>query len=459
LFRKKAIDEWALDYYLLQSYALLIFRMFYRKICVVNRNNIPVNQPVILAPNHQNALMDAMVLVCRSGYQVVFLARADIFKSKFLIRFLTFINIMPIFRIRDGYENVKKNDVVFEKTLRVLRNKYNPLGMFPEGNHGDRRRLRQLVKGIFRIAFMAQEDYGDNPGVKIIPVGIDYGHYQHFRTTLLVNIGKPIEVSEFYPVFKENPVLAINQLRDRYASELSKLMIDIQTEEFYDLYMLLRSIYNENMREKLGIAGDSLPEKFAADKVMIGLLNHELETNPDNLRQLNMLTTDYQEGLKKARLRDWVLKKEKYSVLALLLALITNIILLPVFVFGFINNYPLYRFAESRVKGIKDKQFQSSFKFVIGMLGLPAWYILLIVILIFIPISGWIKLLYMLLLPATGLIAFSYFIGLKKFRARYRYTLNNNKPEIIGLKKLRNNILNRMHDIVNRQHPNHENKR
>jgi 1-acyl-sn-glycerol-3-phosphate acyltransferase len=459
--RKKSIDEWALDYYLLQSYAMLIFRMFYRKVCVVNRQNLPVNQPVILAPNHQNALMDAMVLVCRSGYQVVFLARADIFKGKFLIRFLTFINIMPIFRIRDGYENVKKNDMVFEKTLRVLRNKHNPLGMFPEGNHGDRRRLRQLVKGIFRIAFMAQEDFGSNPGVKIVPIGIDYSHYQHFRSTVLVNIGKPIEVSEFYPVFKENPVQGINQLKERYAAEQSKLMIDIQTEEFYDLYMFLRNVYNDNMRRKLGITGDSLPEKFAADKVMIDLLNLELEANPGSLDRLNTLTMEYQAGLKSLGLRDWVLKKEKYPVLHLLMASMVKVILFPVFAFGFVNNYPLYWFAESRIKGIKDPQFRSSFKFVIGMLGLPAWYIALIVILIFIPIFGWIKLLYILSLPVTGLFSFEYYIRVKKLLSKIRYSVGMAKGNMKfrNLKNIRENILHIMNDLVMKQTANHENTR
>jgi 1-acyl-sn-glycerol-3-phosphate acyltransferase len=460
-FRKKGIDEWALNYFLLQCYAKLIFRIFYRKICVINRNNIPVNQPVILAPNHQNALMDAMVLVCESGYQVVFLARADIFKGRFMIKFLTFINIMPIFRIRDGYENVKKNDAVFEKTLQVLRNRFNPLGMFPEGNHGDRRRLRPLVKGIFRIAFMAQEDFSNNPGVKIVPVGIDYGHYQHFRTTVLVNFGKPIEISDFYRVYKDNPVLAINQIKERYAAEITKLMIDIQTEEYYDLFMFLRKLYNDTMRKRLGIPGASLPEKFTADKAMIDMLNRELEANPDHIRQLNTQAKEYQEGLKKAGLRDWVLKKEKHSVPGLVMTSIISLILLPVFIFGFINNYPLYWFAESRVKGIKDPQFHSSFKFVIGMAGLPAWYGILILILIFVPFSGWIKLIYMLLVPVVGLFSFEYFIRVKKLISKIRYAVGRVRGTtgITNLKNLRNMILVRMNDIVINQTAWYENPR
>ncbi len=52
-------------------------------------------------------------------------------------------------------------------------------------------------------------------GVKIVPIGVDYGHYQNFRSTLFMNIGKPIEVSEFMGAYHENPVMAINQMKDR----------------------------------------------------------------------------------------------------------------------------------------------------------------------------------------------------------------------------------------------------
>ena len=215
MFRKKSIDEWSLKYWLLQQYAGFVYRLYFRKLESVNRSNIPRNAPVILASNHQNALIDALAFVFDAGYQPVFLTRADIFKGKFMIGLLTFLNMLPIFRIRDGIENVRKNDEVFEKSLRILHNKLNPLCLFPEGNHGDKRRLRPLVKGIFRIALMAQETYGDKPAVKIVPVGFDYSHYQKFRSTLFINYGKPIEISEFYPVWKNNPVDAINQLRDR----------------------------------------------------------------------------------------------------------------------------------------------------------------------------------------------------------------------------------------------------
>ena len=144
---RENIDKWSFLYFLIKySFAKRLHDFFYRKRQIVHAGRIPKNEPVILAPNHQNALMDALAFVMGLKFQTVFLARADIFKGKFIINLLTFIKILPIFRIRDGMANLQKNEEIFDLTVNILKNKHNPLLLFPEGNHGDRRRLRPLVK-------------------------------------------------------------------------------------------------------------------------------------------------------------------------------------------------------------------------------------------------------------------------------------------------------------------------
>ncbi len=448
--RKKEIDEWALNYWLLQRYAKLCFRISYRNIEFINLENIPRNQPVLIAPNHQNALMDAMAFVTQTPFQHVFLARADIFKGKRLTSFLTYLNIMPIFRIRDGIENVKKNDAVFDKTTKVLHNRHNPLVIYPEGNHGDHRRLRPLVKGLFRIAFQAQENFGASPAVKIVPVGIDYGHYQHFRTTLLMQAGEPIEIGDFYNDYNSNPVAAINQLKDLYIERLRKLVIDIQTKEFYDLYMSMREIFNDNMRSILNIQGTSLYDKFRADKVMIDILDRELQSGIDEIRALDKMVADYRQALKNADLRDHIIKKKPDNLLVSILKSSLFIALSPVFLFGFINNYLPYWFTGTRVKNLKDPQFHSSFKYVVGMIAFPVWYLIIAGILGIFSVPFWLIILYLVLLPVTGVFAFDYFIWFKKFRASLRFSFLRNKTKMKSLVLSRKKIIEKMTDIINR---------
>ncbi len=114
--------------------------------------------------------------------------------------------MLPIYRIRDGASELSKNDDIFNESMQVLHRKKSPVTIYAEGNHGDKRRLRPLVKGIFRIAFQAQESYGENPGVVLVPCGIDYSDYTNFRSKLFVQYGEPIEVSEYYAEFKENVI-------------------------------------------------------------------------------------------------------------------------------------------------------------------------------------------------------------------------------------------------------------
>jgi len=128
------------------------------------------------------ALLMAPLLTCRRD--PVFLARADVFANKFLAGILRLLKILPVYRIRDGVGELAKNEAIFQETMEVLRRGKCPVCIMPEGNHGTKRKLRQLVKGIFRVAFQAQEAFGEQPGVVIVPVGIDYSNYYTFRSKL-----------------------------------------------------------------------------------------------------------------------------------------------------------------------------------------------------------------------------------------------------------------------------------
>jgi 1-acyl-sn-glycerol-3-phosphate acyltransferase len=451
LFCKKSIDEWSLRYWLLQQYMKLFFRLYFRKVESVNNSNLPRKMPVILGPNHQNALMDALAFCYDTELQPVFLARADIFRKKTVIAFLTDINIMPVFRIRDGISNVRKNDEIFEKCLRIIHNKLNPLCIFPEGNHGDKRRLRPLVKGIFRIAFMAQEIYGETPAVKIVPVGIDYSHYQKIRSTLFLNYGKPIDISEFYPLWKDNPVDAINHLRDRLSEELKKLIIHIETIEYYDLYMKLRGVYNSSMREKMAIRDNSLAGRFNADKRMIELLDQILEKKPEDIALLDQQMKEYQTLLKQNNFRDWIIKKGKFSLPGLLADALLLIVALPVFMYGFLTHIlPFYAPVRIARTKIKDTQFHSTFKFVLAMVFFPVMYLLWMIPGFLVIENGWARIAFVLSLPLAGIAAYHYYIHFKKTRSRFRLFRMNltGNPALKKLISLRKNIIERMDEIT-----------
>ena len=241
---KNNIEKYSAGYALLKYTAGFWHNnVFYRKVIVLGRENINPDHHLIFAPNHQNALMDALAVLFTHKGQPIFLARADIFKKKTIAAILYFLKILPVYRIRDGFSSLKGNDEIFHKTVDILKNN-NGLVILPEGDHAGYRRLRQLKKGICRVAFQSDEATGFNLRIKIIPVGIEFSNYSRYRQVLTVVYGKPVEVSEYFNLYKESPEKALNELRARLSTEMKRNMVHIDSEEDYEAIDELRSMIN-----------------------------------------------------------------------------------------------------------------------------------------------------------------------------------------------------------------------
>ena len=178
-----------------------MFRRSYRSFRYIGKENIPADGAVIYAPNHTNALCDAMCVLGIDAKQKVFVARADIFRDPKKAALLNWLKIMPISRVRDGLEEVRHNDETMHKAVETLQDGV-PFCIFAEGTHHPDRSLLPLSKGIFRIALQANELFGTEKPVYIVPVGIAYGDYFHLWNSVTVTIGKPINVTEFVKAFR-----------------------------------------------------------------------------------------------------------------------------------------------------------------------------------------------------------------------------------------------------------------
>jgi 1-acyl-sn-glycerol-3-phosphate acyltransferase len=447
---KRTIDRFSLRYSMLKGYATFAQWIFYRRMEVKFIDRIPKDRPVLLAPNHQNALMDAMAPLLTSRRDLVFLARADIFKKKFVSGILRLFKILPVYRIRDGASELGKNEEVFKEAMEVLLRKKCTVAIMPEGNHGNKRRLRPLVKGIFRVAFQAQEQYGEQPGVVIVPVGIDYSKYTNFRSKLFVQFGEPIEVNEYYAASLDNQPKAINMIRERLAGEMRKYMIDIQSEDHYEMYMLLRSVFNDEMRKRTGHEKNTLYNRLVADQQMIGKLYEIEQQGADEIETLDKLCTTYREGIENLGMRDWLFKHSRYSWIGLILADLWMLALLGVFLYGTITNYFPYWLTSKISKKLKDPQFHSTFKFVIGMILFPLNYLILFIPVWILTDPWWIKWAFLVSLPLTGIFAHIYFIWIKKLRSLWKYQLLTSRKDeqLESLKNLRKNIIAMVDELI-----------
>ncbi|MDX5506992.1 MAG: 1-acyl-sn-glycerol-3-phosphate acyltransferase [Bacteroidota bacterium] len=146
-------------------------RMFYSKVVIKGETNLPIDRPFLILPNHQNALMDVLVVAANLRRNPRFWARADIFKNKKARFWLESLGISPIFRPRDGMDQMSRNDETFTRSMDHLK-KGTPYFIFPEGSHGRFPRVRPLKKGWARIAYRVSQETGAEMG--FAPVMIHY---------------------------------------------------------------------------------------------------------------------------------------------------------------------------------------------------------------------------------------------------------------------------------------------
>jgi len=223
-------------------------RCHYEHFDVHGLENLPRDGAYIVAPCHQQALMEPLAVLNFAPKPPVFLARADIFKKPVIRAILTFLKILPVYRIRDGKDSLSKNAEIFDKSRDVLLDGF-PLCLMAEGRHNNRHQLLPLVKGMFRIAGETQQRLGDYP-LYIVPTGIDFEDYEEPYSDLVVNIGKPIPVQQFMETYRESEPVALNQMRDALADALRLQMHDIRSQEHYDDIMTLCQVLTPTLLQE-----------------------------------------------------------------------------------------------------------------------------------------------------------------------------------------------------------------
>lgn len=377
------------------------YKRFFRQIEIRGTENIPLGEPVIFASNHQNALLDPLAILFYQKEPIVFMARADMFQNKLIAGILRSFKIAPIYRIRDGFENLSKNEEQMNGAVDVLLN-HKQLCLMPEGNHGHQHKLRPLVKGLFRIACTAEERLNGESHVKIVPVGIDYNFYQHAGSDLVVTYGKPIEVKDYMELYKENAANCLNSMRDRLSTELSPLMHDIRSTSHYDLIYRISCYgtpaYLDHLldeateTEATTMAG----LRFDARCALSRILDRIDEENPEKIHELDVLCQRFRKlPGSPAEVTEWldVNHFKGYSNILVL----SSIFFIP----GFLMNGPVWLATKMIRSKIDDTQMRSTFAFVLGMMLNFVIYLAFTIILAYIFNSSFFMFFYLFLFITT----------------------------------------------------------
>jgi 1-acyl-sn-glycerol-3-phosphate acyltransferase len=202
----------------------------FKKVSVYGIENIPKKGAVIFIGNHQNALIDAIVVPTTNSRNIHFLKRASAFKLSFVSKILRSLNMIPVFRIRDGVRTMEKNFEVFEQCIEILRHE-KAIQIFAEGEHHLERRIQPLKKGYARIILGTLQKYPDLP-IYIVPIGINYDSHLNFPSSVSVYYGKPILANLFIDII--NPDLKFKAISNQISAALKSLTLHVEDLVNYD---------------------------------------------------------------------------------------------------------------------------------------------------------------------------------------------------------------------------------
>lgn len=398
----------------------------YRKIEVTGKENIPTDGAVIIAPNHCNTLMDALVILQAFKDESVFGARADIFNKPFIAKIMTFVRILPMVRQRDGLRNVLKNNETQEIIVDTLENKVR-FCMYPEGRHRPAHSLQTLGKGTFRAALAANSKFGDKMPVYIVPTGIEYGDYFRYRSTCLITFGEAINVTEFVKGLNvENEVQMIEPLRKELASRMSKLITFIKDDEqLYNKWALTKMLAADKGL-RYGDFGRSLHKGMLANREIVAEIEKACEDKPEEMEKLLEKVAEFDKKRRKKGISIYSFRKKNEALNAVGKAF-AALIGLPYWIFSAIVSSPMWLTYNLLRSKTRDKAFHNTVGFGVK-LALGTILFIIYAILAFCLLS-WP---YALALTLLTIPSYSYFFDYLEGMRRYISDL-----KLLGEKKLR----------------------
>ena len=79
-----------------------LLAIFYRRVDVVGLEHVPARGPLLVAGNHQNGLVDPMLLIATMPRTLRPLAKSGLFRHPLIAPFLALARALPVYRRQDA---------------------------------------------------------------------------------------------------------------------------------------------------------------------------------------------------------------------------------------------------------------------------------------------------------------------------------------------------------------------
>lgn len=181
--------------------------------------------PILIASNHPNSFLDAIILATLFKHPVYSLARGDAFAGRIITRILSLFNMLPVYRVSEGVENLENNYTTFEACQDIFK-KNGIVLIFSEGRCINEWHLRPLKKGTARLAIAAWQQ---NIPLEILPLGINYSSFRRFGKNVFLNFGDTLRKEDLNHNSSDGKVM--NEFNEVLKQQLQNLVFEIDSND------------------------------------------------------------------------------------------------------------------------------------------------------------------------------------------------------------------------------------
>ncbi len=179
------------------------------RVKVIGKENIEKDKPYLVCPNHISNWDPPVMVAVLKRNDVYVLAKEELFINSFVKWLAKKAKVIPVKRGKQDVGLLKNATKILKENHMIL--------LFPEGTRNGIEKRGKLQNGAVLMSLMS--------GANIVPIGIQAKKKYKFFSKVKVNIGKPMNFSEFKDKKGDKETL------DNLSKEVMEEIIRLTNEE------------------------------------------------------------------------------------------------------------------------------------------------------------------------------------------------------------------------------------